>query len=370
MKKLNLLAVLFVFALGTMALTQSPGTGLFERIAFGDITTGPRDLYGSGSPDGAVTAPRGSTYRRTDDGTFWVNTNGASTWVAQGGGGLLTGTGNPQGVVSAGVGSLYKDTNTGYLFRKYGGSTTAYGWYFDRGEGMGSGYGPQYYNAMAWVDSSTATLFANTGGFYRFGAMSSSGLAWNTQGSPTSVNRVNVTDYGWFIRFQSASTTGTVSGIRGSQGIVGWLDNDFDAVFKIRPSTDVTTVRYWVGFASTTPTASDDNGGNAIMVRYSTEVPDAGWIGYVRNSTGPTSSTTTSLGSVTADTVYRIRIRFVRSGTPTAYFSVNDGTEQALTSGIPATGGTQAPYVTVEPRGNVARPVAWQQMDFLLGAQQ
>lgn len=369
MKRLNLLASLIVFCVAIMAATQTPPVGLFTRISYGDIVTGPQDRYGSGSPDGAVTAPRGSTYRRTDDGTLWVNNNGTTGWTAQGGGGVSTGSGNPQGVLAAAVGSLYRDTVTGNMFRKYGGSTTAYGWYLERGIGMGSSYGPQYYGVTAGVDSDTGTLFANTGQFLRFGVMSSTGLGWQAQGSPGTVTRTNVTGEGWFIQFKSANTTGTVSGLRGGQGIVGWLDNDFDVVFKIRPRTDVTTARYWVGMASTAPTASDANAGNAIMVRYSTNVPDAGWVGYVRNSTGPVTSSTSSLGTMTADTVYRVRIRFIRSGTPTAYFSVNDGTEQSLTSGVPATGGTQAPYFTVEPLGNVGRPVEWQSMDFILGAQ-
>lgn len=339
-----------------------------NRIAYGDPFTGPRDLYGAGSPDTVITAPKGSTYRNTSDGSFYVNTNGASTWASLGGGGIATGTGHPQGVLAAGVGSLYRDTNTGYLFRKYAGGVTAYGWYYERGEGMGSGYGPQYYNAVAWVDSS-ATLFATTGGLYRHGVMTSGGQAWNTQGSPGTISREYVSGYGWFIEFKSANTTGTVSGIRGNQSLVGWLDSDLDIVFKVRPVDDVTTVRYWLGIFSSTPTASDDNTANALGFRFSTEVPDAGWVGYARNSTGPTSGTTSSLGTVVADSVYRLRMRLIRSGTPTAYFSVNDGTEQALTSGIPATGGTQAPYITVEPRGNVARPIQWAQMDMLLGAQ-
>lgn len=348
----------------------TPGDHIVNRIIYGDPFTGPRDLYGAGSPDTSVTAPRGSTYRNTSDGTLWVNTNGVSTWVSQGGGGVSSGAGHPQGVLAAAVGTMYRDTNTGYLFRKYGGGVTAYGWYYERGIGMGTGYGPQYYGVTAGVDSDTGTLFANTGQFTRFGVMSSSGLAWNAQGSPGTVNRFNVSNAdGWFVEFKSANTTGTVSGLRGGQGIVGWVDNDFDIVFKIRTKTDVTTVRYWLGIFSTAPTASDANAGNAIGIRYSTEAPDAGWVGYVRNSTGPVTSATTSLSSIAADTLYRARIRFIRTGTPTAYFSINDGTEQALTSGIPATGGTQAPYLTVEPRGNVARPIQWQSMDFLLGAQ-
>lgn len=53
-------------------LTSSGGTG-----------GGSAGRYGSGSPEGVVTAPQGTTYARTDTGGFWTkNTGSGSTgWV-------------------------------------------------------------------------------------------------------------------------------------------------------------------------------------------------------------------------------------------------------------------------------------------------
>jgi hypothetical protein len=41
-------------------------------------------------------------------------------------------------------------------------------------------------------------------------------------------------------------------------------------------------------------------------------------------------------GAITVSTVYKLKIRIVSGGTPTAYFSVNDGAEQAMTTNFPA----------------------------------
>ena len=56
-------------------------------LAFNSVD-GPRDMSGAGSPEGVVTAPKGSTWRRTDGGagtTFWVKESGSGNtgWVAK-----------------------------------------------------------------------------------------------------------------------------------------------------------------------------------------------------------------------------------------------------------------------------------------------
>jgi hypothetical protein len=55
-------------------------------VQYGD--DGPKDFYGTGSPEGVVTAPVGSTFRRTDGGagtSFYVKESGAGNtgWVAK-----------------------------------------------------------------------------------------------------------------------------------------------------------------------------------------------------------------------------------------------------------------------------------------------
>lgn len=68
---------------GKFRLVFCGATGGFE---YGN--GGPRDMSGAGSPEGVVTAPKGSLWRRTDGGagtTFWVKESGTGNtgWVAK-----------------------------------------------------------------------------------------------------------------------------------------------------------------------------------------------------------------------------------------------------------------------------------------------
>ena len=77
----TILPLLFSITALVLAVAQSPGIGTFSRIYFKDgSVTGPHERWGSASPNASVTAPRGSTYRRTSDGTLWVNTDAGTTW--------------------------------------------------------------------------------------------------------------------------------------------------------------------------------------------------------------------------------------------------------------------------------------------------
>lgn len=63
-----------------------PDVGSTAGLEFG--ASGPRDMSGAGSPEGVVTAPKGSTWRRNDGGagtTFWVKESGSGNtgWVAK-----------------------------------------------------------------------------------------------------------------------------------------------------------------------------------------------------------------------------------------------------------------------------------------------
>lgn len=72
-------------------VAQSVLRALDQLIVQADIEYGlggPRDIAGTGSPEGTVTAPVGSTYRRDDGGagtTFWVKESGTGNtgWVAK-----------------------------------------------------------------------------------------------------------------------------------------------------------------------------------------------------------------------------------------------------------------------------------------------
>ena len=78
---------------------------------------------------------------------------------------------------------------------------------------------------------------------------------------------------------------------------------------------------------------------------------------------------TATLGTPVAATTYKLRIRFVRQGTPTVYFSVNDGTEIASTLTIPAVGSVC--FLTLgidQPAGAVAKAIRWRAFGGAVGS--
>jgi len=121
---------------GTGALVFNNSPTFVTQITLPKIiwSGGPIDLTGSGSPEGVITAARGSTYRRTDGGattSFYVKESGVSNtgWVAYGN---PAGTGAPaeatyitqtpqggltseQALSSLGTGLLKNTTSTGVL---------------------------------------------------------------------------------------------------------------------------------------------------------------------------------------------------------------------------------------------------------------
>lgn len=93
MRRLMMLAAVMVLGLAGAAFAQGSGAVNIGKVEFG--TGGPFDSAGSGSPEGALTAPVGSIYRRTNGGAGTVlyvkeSGTGSTGWVAysaSGGGG-------------------------------------------------------------------------------------------------------------------------------------------------------------------------------------------------------------------------------------------------------------------------------------------
>jgi hypothetical protein len=139
-------------------------------------------VQGSGTPEGAITAPVGSIFHRTDGGsntTFYIKSSGAGTnsgWapaivanssptvdglivtntVRLGGALMSTGTGSPEGVVVGSVGDLYRRTDGGSnttLYMKESGASTDTGWVAMISSG-----------SSASVDSLSVTTTASIGG--------------------------------------------------------------------------------------------------------------------------------------------------------------------------------------------------------------
>jgi len=107
-------------------------TGLTDPlVGYVPPLAGP-DYYGSGNPNGVVTASPGATYVDTAAGALYFKQTGtdANGWtlvVGGGSGSIYQGTGNPNGVVTASSPAVFY-TTTGQVWVKTSGSNTNTGW--------------------------------------------------------------------------------------------------------------------------------------------------------------------------------------------------------------------------------------------------
>jgi len=136
------------------------------------------------------------------------------------------------------------------------------------------------------------------------------------------------------LNYASGAVSGNDAGIRSSQLLLCQpiLNPDFQAVIR-SPST-MTNVRIWAGLISAVNTNSDTLAGHGACFRYSTVVGDAGWLPITRD--GATQNPGTAIGTVVADTLYRLRMRTLDAGV-TWKFSVNGSAEQDVVANVPGT---------------------------------
>lgn len=294
------------------------------------------------SADDSATLPNSRELLAGTGVAFDDSTPNQRTLSVTTGTGFLTGTGNPQGITSAGLGTFYIDTSNGYCYQKVGGSTTAYGWYLIR-PGYGAGLGGPIPVAffVSGVRAATQSPFFNGLGYF----MPSSGDTVDAfTGSGITTNSFNYVSGKLFKTIAGAATSGTNTYINSNTTSQRQsLDDDIDIYITLRTGADVTDVRYWFGLTANVITSSDSFGtgsNGALLFRYSTAAGDGGWIGQSCISGAANHSETATIAAIAANTTYKLRLRFIRSGTPTVYFSVNDGTEISLTTNIPPTGST------------------------------
>jgi hypothetical protein len=121
---------------------------------------------------------------------------------------------------------------------------------------------------------------------------------------------------------QAYNRSGTFGLFQSRHGI------DFQTI--VRSSDDLTNIRTWVGLFSSAPTDSDTITGHGAAFRFSSVAGDAGWRPITRDNA--TQTVGTAIGTVTAATAYRLRIRLTATA---AYFSVNGSTEQVVTTTLP-----------------------------------
>lgn len=283
--------------------------------------------------------------------------------AAIGGGSMYSGTTHPQGVQSAGLGSVYQNTANGRLYQKMGGGSTAYGWY-DLLSIYGFPGGPS--GALIQPGNGSANPAQAMGnGFLSndiAGTLTGSSIASPTRSYVNGLPYLSTTT-GAANGNGSYVTTATASNVR-------LMDTDCDMWAEVLTPATITLVRFWFGFTSATLGDTDTlgSGGNgSMMMRYSTAATDPGWVGVSQINGAGNQTISSNLQNIAASTVYRLRIRFVRSGTPTVYWSVNDQTEVSVTTNIPATGTAYFLLWGVETKTNATRTFGYRQMGVVLG---
>lgn len=100
-------------------------------------------------------------------------------------------------------------------------------------------------------------------------------------------------------------------------------------IVYLRTGATITSIRHWIGFASVGFTNADTNGAHCAAFRYSTNVPDSGWVGITRD--GTTQSATSAMGTYAASTLYRLTLEVNTAGT-TVTFTVDDVTNSTSSS--------------------------------------
>jgi 3D (Asp-Asp-Asp) domain-containing protein len=157
-----------------------------------------------------------------------------------------------------------------------------------------------------------------------------------------------------YARQTSGAVAGNSAAIIGS--LAGSIQIQHDPIFTVVMRTDasITGARFFFGLTGSNFSNADEPGGISefIAFRYSTVVPDAGWVGLTRDGTTP--SATAQVAAIASDTRYKLKIRVTGSGT-SVYFSVNDGTEVLKTTNLPALTSSLFPWLGVFNTAGVAR---------------
>lgn len=102
----------------------------------------------------------------------------------------------------------------------------------------------------------------------------------------------------------------------------------FEAVVKT--GTAITSCRYWVGIMNETPPTTTSPTAPAVTFLYAAS---GGW--FPITYSGSVRTAGTAIGTVATSTTYLLRIRVIGTS---AFFSVNNGAEQEVTTNVPATG--------------------------------
>ena len=282
---------------------------------------------------------------------------------------FLSCSGHPNGQVTATPGAIAVDYTSGYHYRKYNVST-AYGWYL---EAAGGPLGPVPWWRTCSADDVTGGGGRGAGYGYFEASIGDAADSFTQNGTSTTALAYPTGSHS-FLTIAPAATSGTACYLcsNGSSqvGARRVLDDAFDVWVEMLSPSSLSNVMFWFGISSAALTNTNTVGSASngfVGFRYSTSASDTTWVGITQQN-GAANQTVTGLSAIVAATVYRLRIRFVRAGTPTVYFSVNDGTETAVTTHIPPTGSTFFLLWGLVTLANAAPSIGWRQFGGLFGS--
>lgn len=152
-----------------------------------------------------------------------------------------------------------------------------------------------------------------------------SGHAMTISGSTLTANADNTTNY---TQVTGAAPAASVAGVVSTVYTEIRSDQSPACDWVMKTGADITSLRFWLGFTSAVPTNADDLTGSYAAFRYSTSAGDTGWVPIVDN--GTTNTTGTAIGTVVANTQYKLDVVVDFANTKT-YFrvTVDGGTPSA-----------------------------------------
>lgn len=296
---------------------------------------------------------------------------------------LFPATSNPQGTLALGVGSLAVSP-CGNVYVKRGGGSTAYGWYLLAPTDQQLQFQPNFVTGAAQltVNRNTQSLSVGPSTILNFlptgsGVVASASPKRSYVGGYTSGVALNS------FLYRLTNNTDSMPTQRIDNTVA--LDfQEFDLWWDVlttprtnsaAASTDLTTnaMRIWAGFACGS-TAVQAVGATASSDTLATEWPsalnitnnlfggafrfssavEANWKYVTTNCVGGAygQTATDMLVPVAANTLYRLRVRYVISGASlVALASVNDGTEIAITNNV-------GPTISIPAQAQVFQPLA------------
>ena len=138
--------------------------------------------------------------------------------------------------------------------------------------------------------------------------------------------------YGFGRRLNTSNISGNGAGIQANHAVTMAVC-DPTWTYILQTGASVANVRIWIILMNGATSDVDEFAAarNYMGFRFSTVVPDTGWVGVTKD--GTTQAVTAEVAAIAADTLYKLKIR--KSGS-SVFFSVNDGTEIEQTNNLPA----------------------------------